>query len=248
MTKRTILIITLLLLLFSSLFVVYFLFRKPKPGEASHPTASEETQKLWGLIQSQASQLKSESYPQPLRTYLDELQSKQRYEWYGNREKALSYIRSFYPDERGDVLFLLHINYSHYLEDWEALERDQSRTDWEKWQKREDLREHYFPVVKSLLFEDHPTVVLQSFLYFAEDFVLKNPQTYSQERRKAFQKKRKEMYKENPIEIQSWESAEFHRKLVKLIYARELSLMTEAQKQEFIEKQWEKEEQGLFWN
>ncbi len=193
--------------------------------------------------------LQTGGYPEPLLEFLETVRGKERYEWRSDRDQTFSYLNRLYPDERGSVLYAIYVAYAFYLEDLEALQLDSSRTNWEKWAKRTQLREHYFKgKLKEILFPYHPSEKSLEFLYYAEDYIQKNPLSYGYERKRHLTKKRNQMYSADFYEIRKWEDRKFQTKILSLIYAREMQIMAEYERSNFLKSKMRELEDEHFWN
>lgn len=215
----------------------------------SKPAYDAHSEVVWKALQDRMEVLTKEGYPEPLLEYLDTLRGKERYEWGNDRNETFLRINQQYPDERGSVLYAIYVSYSFYLEDLEALQLDTSRTNWEKWEKREQLRSHFFPgKLREILFPFHSSQKPLELIFFAEDLQKKHPQTYGSERKRILSGKRKELYASDPLEIKKWEDSKFQRKILELIYERELSVMTTFERSNFLEAKLRDLEEDHFWN
>jgi hypothetical protein len=249
MRKRNVIFIVVFLLLLTISLIVYFLFLKKSKDLARPKSTDSRSEIIWKLSNERTEVIESGGYPKPLRDYLDTLYGKERFEWDGDRDQTLLHITAQYPDERGSVLFALYVAYTMYLEDAEALELDKSRSNWEKLEKRNQIRDHYFHgKLGDILFPPHPSQKPLEFLYYAEDYIEKHPYTYAAERKRHFQKKRNQIYSDAPLDIRRWEDVTFQKKILSLIFQREMSLMTELEKSQFLESKLREEEDGHFWN
>ena len=249
MNKRNVIFIVVILLLLSISTIVYFLFIKKKADFASKKTYDPRSEITWNLLKEKSDILKNSDFPNPLKEYLDLLHGKERYEWNSDKEITFQKINAEFPGERGAILYAVYVSYSFYLEELEILEKESAYTNWEKWEKRKDLRGHYFPgQLKDILFPDHPSQKVQELLFYVEDYVQKNPGTFASERLRIFKKKRNDLYANHLIEIRQWEDKSFHKKLIHLIYSRELSVMSDYEKSDFLGRKLQADEADDFWN
>jgi hypothetical protein len=203
----------------------------------------------WKSLNDRIEAIQTGGYPTPIRQYLDEIHGKERFEWGNDRDQTYNYIRKQYPDERSSVLYALYVAYSFYLEDIEALELDSSRTGYEKMKKREEIRDHFFRgKLKEIIFPPHPSQKVEEFVLFAEDYVQKQPLTFSNERKRKFQMIRNEIFKSDSYEARKWETTKTKKQILTLIFQKELSLMGDIEKTHFLEAKLREEEAGHFWN
>jgi hypothetical protein len=249
MRKGFLIFIAVFLLFLLISLAVYFLFLKKSKETISQKPFDKRSEIAWNALGERVDVIKTEGYPENLLEFLDTLHGKERYEWGQDRDRTFLYLNTQFPDERGSVLYAIYVSYSFYLEEIEALELDKSRTNWEKLQKREEIRDHFFRgKLKEHIFPNHPSQKPLEFLYYAEDYCQKHPTTFAAERRRHLRKKRKELYNKNLLEIKKWEDDSFQRKILNLIFQREINLMTEYEKNRFIGMKLIEVTDGDFWN
>ncbi|MGE8720671.1 hypothetical protein ACO2KH_04995 [Leptospira terpstrae] len=183
-----------------------------------------------------------------MRDFLETLRGKESYLWKGDREKTYTYLLETYPDERGHVLYAVYVAFMNWKEKTLEVEQTEGLTSYEKLTAVNRLSEEIFPlVIRSMLFPKHPTTPPVLLLSFLEDYVQKNPYSYSRERKRIFLRKKEELYQTKKWEIQAWESPMFFRQVVELIYAREMLEMSDEEKTSYRSAKQE-ELKVDFWN
>ncbi|TGK82183.1 hypothetical protein EHQ24_13015 [Leptospira noumeaensis] len=248
--KKKITTFLFILILLSLLLggLVYFLFQKktnPDPKESSYDSRSEV---YWQRLQNRPEVLQGPGYPSDLRDFLETLRGKESYLWEGDRDKTYEFLLETYPDERGHVLYAIYIAFMNWKEKTKEVESRDDLSSYEKLTAVNRLSEEIFPVVlRDHLFPKHPTTPPVWLLSFLEDYIQKNPYSYSRERKRIFLKKKAELYQKEKWEIRSWESPMFFRKVVDLIYARELLEMSEEERTSYRSAKQE-ELKADFWN
>nr|WP_244936835.1 hypothetical protein [Leptospira brenneri] len=236
----------LLSLLLGSL--VYFLFQKKTNPDHKESSFDSHSEVYWQRLQNRPEVLQGPGYPSDLRDFLETLRGKESYLWEGERDKTYAYLLETYPDERGHVLYAVYVAFMNWKEKTLEVEKREDLTSFEKLTAVNRISEEIFPLVlRHLLFPKHPTTPPVWLLSYLEDYVQKNPYSYSRERKRIFLKKKAELYQKEKWEIQSWESPMFFRQVVELIYARELLEMSEEERTSY--RSTKQEELKVdFWN
>lgn len=247
--KKTITFLFILILL-SLLLVglVYFLFLKKTKSDPTQSSFDSHSEVYWQRLQNRPEVLLGPGYPSDLRDFLETLRGKESYLWKGDREKTYTYLLESYPDERGHVLYAVYVAFMNWKEKTLEVEQTEGLTSYEKLTAVNRLSKEIFPlVIRSILFPKHPTTPPVLLLSFLEDYVQKNPYSYSRERKRIFLRKKEELYQTEKWEIQAWESPMFFRQVVELIYAREMLEMSEEEKTSYRSAKQE-ELKVDFWN
>jgi len=249
MNKRKLIFFILLILLVFISFTVYFLFfknRGPLPGKKPFDSGSEV---IWNQLSSRPDLLLTEDYPSDLKNFLDELFGKETYEWGADRSRTYDYLVLHFPGERSSVLYAIYVAYANYRDEIGKWEKDPNLNSWEKQEKILKIRNQFFPEgIKEILFPYHPSQVAQSFLYYTENYVQKNPYKFSKERKSHLLKKRQNLYGEQLHEIAKWENPNLKLTITKMIYARELEVMNPLEKEIFLQRVLSDESHADFWN
>ncbi|XDD43064.1 hypothetical protein AB3N58_01485 [Leptospira sp. WS60.C2] len=247
--KKTIIILSISILL--SFFLgglVYILFLKKNMDDPKQSSFDSRSEIYWQRLQNRPEVLKGPGYPSDLRDFLETLRGKESYLWKGDRDETYRYLLENYPDERGHVLYAVYVAFMNWKEKSIEIETSASLSQYEKLTAVNRLKEEIFPgFLKDLIFPKHhtsPPVLLLSFL---EDYIQRNPYSYARERKRIFLRKKEELYREEKWDIQSWESPTFYRKLVELLYEREMKEMTDEEKTFYRSSKIE-ELKSDFWN
>ncbi|MDF3819842.1 hypothetical protein P3G55_08035 [Leptospira sp. 96542] len=246
--KITLAFILILLFLLLAGFV-YFLFLKKDSPLSQNPTSFDaKSETTWTKVQSQPQILGSEGYPEDIRDFLETIRGKESFQWNGDRTRTYQYLKENFPDERGDVLYAIYVAFMEFNSKSEQIQNLQELTDYERLTEINRLKETIFPEsIAKRIFLPHPITAKETLLLFMQDYVHKNPYSYSKERKRAFLKKKKELYQGDRFEHSSWESSEFRTNLIQLIYGREMEPMTELEKISFVRDRIE-ELDSDFWN
>ncbi|MCW7491855.1 hypothetical protein ND861_04225 [Leptospira sp. 2 VSF19] len=247
--KKTITFLFILILL--SLFLsglVYILFLKKTKEDPKQSSYDSRSEVYWQRLQNRPEVLIGPGYPQDLRDFLETLRGKESYLWKGDRDKTYEYLLETYPDERAHVLYALYVAFMNWKEKSLELEQREDLSSYEKLTAVNRMSEQIFPLmIRNLIFPKHPTTPPVFLLSYLEDYVQKNPYSYSRERKRIFLKKKKELYQNEKWEIQSWESPTFLRQVIELIYSREILEMSEEEKTSYRNAKLE-ELKADFWN
>ncbi|XDD46812.1 hypothetical protein AB3N60_01575 [Leptospira sp. WS39.C2] len=250
MNKKKTITILLISILLSFLLggLVYILFLKKdkeNPKESSYDSRSEI---YWQRLQNRPEVLKGPGYPSELRDFLETLRGKETYLWKGDRDETYQFLLQEFPDERGHVLYAVYVAFMNWKDKSLEIESSPSLSQFEKLTAVNRLKEEIFPgFLKDLIFPKHPSsppVILVSFL---EDYIQRNPYSYSRERKRIFLRKKEELYQKEKWDIQTWESPSFYRQVVEMIYEREIKEMSEEEKTFYRSSKIE-ELKSDFWN
>lgn len=228
--------------------LVYFLFLKKTNQDPKLSSYDSRSEVYWQRLQNRPEVLFGPSYPKDLRDFLETLRGKESYLWKGDRDKTYEYLLETYPDERAHVLYALYVAFMNWKEKSFEVEQREDLSSYEKLTAVNRLSEQIFPdMIRNLIFPKHPTNPPVFLLSYLEDYVQKNPYSYSRERKRIFLKKKKELYQNEKWEIQSWESPTFLRQVIELIYSREILEMSEEEKTSYRNAKLE-ELKADFWN
>ncbi|WP_167837215.1 hypothetical protein [Leptospira kobayashii] len=249
MNKRKLIFFILLILLVFISFTVYFLFFKNDALLRSKKPFDSGSEVTWKQLSDRPDLLLTEDYPSDLKNFLDELFGKETYEWGADRSVTYDYLVLHYPGERASVLYAIYVAYANYRDEIAKWEKDPNLNSWEKQEKILQIRNDFFPKgIKEILFPYHPSQTAQSFLYYTENYVQKNPYKYSKERKSHLLKKRQSLYGEQLHEIAKWENQNLKIAITKMIYARELEVMNSLEKEIFLQRILSDESHADFWN
>ncbi|TGM52311.1 hypothetical protein [Leptospira vanthielii] len=243
----TFLVILILLSLFLGGFV-YILFLKNTNPDLKASSYDSRSEVYWERLQNRPEVLLGPGYPTDLRDFLETLRGKESYLWEGDRDKTYTHLLETYPDERGHVLYAVFIAFMNWKEKSSEVEQRGDLSAYEKLTAVNRVSEEIFPLVlRTILFPKHPTTPPVLLLSYLEDYVQKNPYSYSRERKRIFLRKMEELYQAEKWEIRTWESPMFLRQVIELIYEREILEMSEEEKTSYRSAKLE-ELKADFWN
>ncbi|EOQ89723.1 hypothetical protein LEP1GSC202_1441 [Leptospira yanagawae serovar Saopaulo str. Sao Paulo = ATCC 700523] len=248
--KKKIALILLISILLSFLLgsLVYILFLKKTKVDPMETSFDSRSEIYWKRLQNRPEVLKGQGYPSDLRDFLETLRGKESYQWNGDREKTYSFLLTEYPDERGHVLYAVYVAYMNWKEKADEIESQVSLTSYEKLTAINRLKAEIFPgVLYELIFPKHPTTPPAILVSYLEDYISRNPYSYSRERKRIFLRKKEELYQKEKWVIQTWESPNFYRQVVDLMYEREMKEMTDEEKTFYRSSKIE-ELKSDFWN
>lgn len=246
--QKTILLGLIGILSLCFLVLVYILFWKKETKDRKPFEISGESGIIWKQIQSNPETLVGIGYPQDLRDFLESVRGKETYLFENDRTKTKDFLLAEYPDERGEVLFALYLAFREYTAEKRKIDSNTELSEIKKLMEIKRLQSEIFPeYLRTLIFPEHPIHPTRLLLYTLQDFVEKNPFSYSRERKLIFLKKRKEIYGEKEREIRNWEDPDFWNRIIELLYEREMSDMEEKERSQFHSKRLE-EFKIDFWN
>lgn len=246
--KITILLLITILLSFLLGSLVYILFLKKTNADPKESSFDSRSEIYWKRLQNRPEVLGSVGYPNDLRDFLETLRGKESFLWNGDRDQTYRYLLTEFPDERGHILYAVYVAYMNWKEKSKEIESSTSLTSYEKLTAVNRLKEEIFPgVIHQLIFPKHPTTPPTILVSYLEDYIQRNPYSYARERKRIFLRKKEELYQKEKWDIQTWESPNFYRQVVSLIYEREMKEMTEEEKTFYLTSKIE-ELKSDFWN